>query len=246
MQGHRRGRPAAAAASGLARVVGATGGAEDRVVALRAEAELRGIGLADQHRAGRAKALDHDAVALGQVVTVQRRAQGGANAAGQREVLHRMRQAMHPAAVLAARQFGVACIGLGQQLLRRLLADDGVDRRIEALDMPEIVHHHFVAGHLALANEPGQFMGLELDEFADVVVLAHTTLPWKRLVDRVRGTTGNTERRANGVVPTGAMPVRPTVIRHPRERGGPGIRLSASGWSTGGRPGGSSLRRRSC
>ncbi|MNP65243.1 hypothetical protein D3C76_1608180 [compost metagenome] len=116
------------------------------------------------------------------MVLVQRRAQGGADAAGQREVLHRVGQAVHPAQVLATGEFGVALVSLGQQHLGRLQADEGVHPRVEALDMGQVVLHHLAAGHLALADVQGQLVGRQLHQLTDGLVLAHGSALCERRV----------------------------------------------------------------
>jgi hypothetical protein len=102
---------------------------------------------------------------------------------GQRQILDRVRQAVHPATVFAACQFGVALVGLGQQVFRCLEADQCVDQRIEAFDMGKISLHHFPAGHLAQTNALGEFVGLQQDQFADVVRV-HCKRPSRRLEKR--------------------------------------------------------------
>ena len=72
----QRDRGAAAAAAGrLGAVEGVAGDAEHLVEGVRAEAELRRVGLADDDAAGRLHALDHQRVVLRHVVGQQRRAE---------------------------------------------------------------------------------------------------------------------------------------------------------------------------
>ena len=74
-------------------VVGIARRAEDRVEGLRADRELRRVGLADGDRAGRPQPLDDGVVLRRHVVAVDRRAEGGADALGRHDVLVRDRQA---------------------------------------------------------------------------------------------------------------------------------------------------------
>ena len=90
---HRRRRAGARAAGRQRRVPGIARGREQRVVAERAVAELGGVGLADDHRAGGAQALDDDVVLLGHVVGVEARAEGRAQPGGADQVLDRHRHA---------------------------------------------------------------------------------------------------------------------------------------------------------
>ncbi len=135
---------------------------------------------------------------------------------GQGQVLDRVGQAVHPAAIFATGQFGVALLGLGQQGFGRLQADQGIDQGVVVLDVGKVGLHHFPAGNLTQADTLGEFMGLEQDQFA--------------------GGLGDHGRRA--------FQTALETPRHP-DRGGKSTLLSASGWSTGGRQGGLRLRRRS-
>ena len=114
----RRGGTAAAAADRLGQVVGVDRGAVDRVDGVRAERELRHVGLADDDGAGALGALDDDRVFLRHVVLQERRARGGGDADGGGRVLDRVRQAVHPAQVFAAGELAVALGCLSQSPCR--------------------------------------------------------------------------------------------------------------------------------
>ncbi|MNT63361.1 hypothetical protein D3C72_2011700 [compost metagenome] len=116
------------------------------------------------------------------MVLVQRRAQGGADALGEGQVLHRVGQAVHPASVVTTGEFGVALVGFGQQQLGRLQADQGVDPGVEALDVLQVVLHHLAAGHLALADAQGKLVGRQLHQLTDGLVLAHGSALCERRV----------------------------------------------------------------
>ena len=81
----------------LRQVVGIASCAEDGVEGLRAGAEFGRIGLADDDCAGAPHALDDDVVFGGDVVLEERRAEGGADAAGFEQVLVRDGQAVQRA-----------------------------------------------------------------------------------------------------------------------------------------------------
>ena len=94
----------------LRQVVGIVRRAEDSVECLRAGAEFGRVGFADDDGAGAPHALDDDVVFGGDVVLVERRAEGGADAAGLDQVLVGDGQAVQRAQRLAAR---LHLVGLG-------------------------------------------------------------------------------------------------------------------------------------
>ncbi|MNQ78691.1 hypothetical protein D3C85_936120 [compost metagenome] len=147
-QGQGHGGAAAAAAGTQAWVIGVAGGAEHVVVALRAQAEFRHVGLADKDCAAGPHARHTDGVVLGHLFGEQRRAHRGADAGGGGQILHGLGHAVHPAQPLAAGQLSVALVGLGQQLLGRLQGHDRVDLGVVAFDLRQIRLHHFAAGKL--------------------------------------------------------------------------------------------------
>ena len=150
-QRHRHRRAAAAAAAGARRVVGAAGRAEHAVVGLRAEPELGGVGLADHDRAGGLDARRHRAVLGRHEVARERRAERRADAGRGDQVLDRDRQAVHPAAALAARELRVARVGLREQGIAVLQRDDRVVRRVQPLDAVERGDHELAARQLRAA-----------------------------------------------------------------------------------------------
>ena len=158
----KRNRGAAAGSAGAdRRVVGIAGGPEDRVVGLRPETELGHVRLADDDRAGAACAFDDDRVLGGDLVTEDRRAHRGAQAARGRQVLDRLRKAVHPAEPLAARQLRVARVGLRKQRVAVEQRHDRVVSRIVALDGREIGQHHVAAGDVAATDRGREFDGVE-------------------------------------------------------------------------------------
>ncbi|MNH43145.1 hypothetical protein D3C79_1049820 [compost metagenome] len=58
-----------------------------------------------------------------------------------------------------------------------------IDLRIEAFDMGKISLHHFPAGNLAQADAFGELVGLQQDQFADVIRV-HCKRPFRRLEKR--------------------------------------------------------------
>ena len=95
-------------------VVGVQRGAEDGVVGVRAEAELRRVGLADEDRARPCeRARRRCASVVGHEVLEDRRAQRGADAGGVRQVLGGLREAVHASRgtrrARAARRAPAAC-----------------------------------------------------------------------------------------------------------------------------------------
>ena len=162
-QRHRR---AAAGATGrFGRVVGVACGAEHLVEGVRAEAELGHVGLADDDGAGGLHARRHQPVLLGNEVGHQRRAQRGGQAFGVRQVLDGLRQAVHPAARslarFAARQLGIAGLGLGQQFIVGPQADEGVVRGVEPVDARQVGLHHLAARDAPRMDGVGKRAGVE-------------------------------------------------------------------------------------
>jgi hypothetical protein len=115
-------------------------------VAERAVAELRGVGLADDHCAGRAQALDDDVVLVGQVVGVEARAEGRAQAARADQVLDRDRHAGERASRLAARDPRIDGARGGARAIRVERAE-GVQAIVERGDARQRVVEHRLGGH---------------------------------------------------------------------------------------------------
>ena len=150
--------PAAAPAAGPGRVVGVEGLAEYPVEGLRAGAELGGVRLADGDRPGLSQPFDDQRVVVGDEVPVDGRAEGSADALGRKEVLVRHRQAMQRTELLLTRKGRVGCVGAIHRLLRRE-GNDGVDPRVDTLDLGQVRLHHLQGGELLRANETYQLGG---------------------------------------------------------------------------------------
>ena len=90
----------------------------------------------------------------GDVVFEERRAEGGADAAGFEEVLVGDGQTVQRAERFAARLHLVgACGGFGGHLGDQ--GDDGVDLGIDAIDLLEVLGERFAGGELLCSNELG-------------------------------------------------------------------------------------------
>ena len=106
-------RGAATAAPGRARrVIGIAGYAEHLIEGVRAQAELRRVGLADHNTAGRFHALHQQAILCRNKIAQQWRTLRGGNAGDVAQVFDRLRHAVHPAHRLAARQLRIALVSL--------------------------------------------------------------------------------------------------------------------------------------
>ncbi len=155
--GHRRGRAARAAAGNRALVPGVAHRAEVRGLVRRAHGELVHVGLAEQHRARGAEALDHVRVVGGDEVGEHARAARGAPARGAEEVLVRDRDPGERMGV-AGRAPRVGRARLGEALVG-VDGDEGVEARVVALDPREARARELHAGKPLrgeLARELGQ------------------------------------------------------------------------------------------
>ncbi len=121
-----------------------------------AQAELRGVGLADEDRPRRAQALHGQGVGGGDEILVDRRALGGPEALDRGQVLDRVGEAMEQAQGLLAGELVIAGLGLLQQVAAIAQRDDGVDRGIEPLDLVQVSGHGLDAGDLAGADRGGE------------------------------------------------------------------------------------------
>ena len=133
----RAGRSSARAAGGPVGVVRVAGGAEDGVEGVRPGRELRHVGLAEEHHAGRADPLDDQVVVVGHVVREHRRAEGRRPPGGGVGVLHREGQAVQRAQRAAA---GLVLVGgagavAGPVLVER---DDRVELGVAGGDPVEV------------------------------------------------------------------------------------------------------------
>ena len=103
---------------------------------MRAGAELGDVGLADDHRTSPPETLDEQCVLHGDVVPIDGRAIGGADAGGVDQVLDGDGEAVERADRLTA---GEGAVG-GGGLVAGAVGDegaDGVDVRVDALDTGE-------------------------------------------------------------------------------------------------------------
>ena len=133
--------------------------AEHFVVGLRAEAEFRHVGLADDDGAGGAHALDDVAVLLRHEIGEDARAEGGAQALRQRQVLDRDRQAEQRPGLGAAGKPEVGGLGLGKDFCAPAQRDDRIDRAVDGLDAVEKCADDFDHRDAALADPPRQLDG---------------------------------------------------------------------------------------
>ncbi|MNI27542.1 hypothetical protein D3C73_812800 [compost metagenome] len=95
---------------------------------------------------------------LRDLVLVDQRAHRRDHAAHGRQVLGRLRHAMHPAQPLTGIQLRVALGGFAQQRIGIAPGDDGVDLRVDAVDMRQIGAHDLDTGHLAASDRIRQGM----------------------------------------------------------------------------------------
>ncbi len=164
--GERHPGAAARSAPGLARIVGVAGRAEDRVGAVGAEAEFRHVGLADEQRARRPEAGDVERVHLRHGVAEERRAVGGADAGGGREVLDRVRQAVERPARTPLLELPVGGLGLGEERIGVAQGYDGVHRRVVAGDLVEMGLHHLPGRDGPVADGPREVGGTHRHEIS--------------------------------------------------------------------------------
>ena len=73
------------------------------------------------------------------------------------EILERPRQAVQRADCVASREHAVGLIREREALVVVQLRDDGVERRVEAVDAGEMCGHHLAGGNLAGADQRGEF-----------------------------------------------------------------------------------------
>ena len=133
----------------LLEVVGVARRAEQRVERLRARAEFRRVGLADDDRAGAAHAVDVELVRCRDEVAVQRGAERRAQPARQAQILDRDRQAVQRAGELAGRELAIGRSRVGEQLPGGAKRHDRVDRRVDALDLRQECAHDLDGRELA-------------------------------------------------------------------------------------------------
>ena len=157
-RGHRGAGPAARAARSAVEVPRVAGGPEEQVVGGADPAHHRGVGLAELDRPRRLHPLHHRRALGGHVVREEPRAERGADAAGDHEILggerHPVQRAQtrpllaHRALRGAGRLHGV----LGGQ------GHEGVQARVESLDAGQHRGHDLDGGDLA-ALDGGRHLG---------------------------------------------------------------------------------------
>ena len=151
-------------------VVGVARRAEHLVEGVRAEPELRRVGLADEDAARRLHARREQAVVRGHVVAEQGRAVGGGEAGGLGDVLDRLRQAKQERAlhVALARpcQDRVAGSRFGEQQVAVAPADDGVDLRVDGVDAGEKGLHDLAARERARPDRRRELVRGEIGDVA--------------------------------------------------------------------------------
>jgi hypothetical protein len=130
--------------------------AEDSVKRLRSCAELRRVGLADDDRARAPDTFDNNIVFRGNVVLIERRAEGSADAAGFQQIFVRDRQTVERPDFLFAR---LHLIGLCRSLRGHLRhqAYDGIDLRVDAFDLLQVRGQCFPCRQLFRADETCHF-----------------------------------------------------------------------------------------
>ena len=149
---HRRGGAAARAAGRQGRVPRIARDAEERVLGERLVAELRGVGLAKEHRAGRLQAAHRERVVLGDELLVEPGAAGGREAARREDILDRDGHAMERPDGLALHD-GDLRFARGDPRGVGGYEAEGVERRIDRLEAREHGVEHLERLHLFLPDE---------------------------------------------------------------------------------------------
>jgi hypothetical protein len=131
---------------------------------LRAEAELRHVGFADDDGAGGLLALHHAAIEVRNKIAVQRRSVGGADARSLVQVFHSDGNAVERPEPLAFGQRFVRCRGLRHQLLFGYVRNHRVDLGIDAIDLLQVRLHQFTRREFFLADEVRHIHGTQETE----------------------------------------------------------------------------------
>ena len=191
-----------------------------RIVGVGAETELGDVGLADDDRPGRAKALDEEIVHVRHVVGKDRRAEGGAQALRLRQVLDRHGHPEERAGRSAFYQGQVGIARLAKEFLAVAQRDDRVHVRIDLIDAGE--HRlHDVGGRVrAVADRAGQ---IGRAQAANVVRRRESALAGhghglvqRCVLPRAAGLRGRDFRPAGGCRPRpSAFP--PSTLRPPSQ-----------------------------
>ena len=152
--GHRGRRAAARAARCALEIPRVARGAEERIVGERLVAELRGVGLAEDDRAGRAQATHRDGVFFRDQVGEEPGAAGGAQAARVEHVLQRHRYSVEWTERLALhhRDLRLAGHDAGEGGRHQAI---GIETRVELLDTSEQSSGQLDGGQLLVADQRG-------------------------------------------------------------------------------------------
>ncbi len=163
-RGERRRAAAGRAGSRQRRVPRIARRAEHLVDGVGPRAELGRVGLAEHDRARRLQPHDDLGVFGGHVILEQRRAPGGADARGRREVLDPDRNPVQGTELpaLADRALGLA--RPPERLFRRDRAE-GVDLGVEPLDRGKVRLRHLEGARLLRADQPRELSGGKVGEF---------------------------------------------------------------------------------
>jgi len=145
---------AGGAAAGFGEVVGIVGCAEDTVEGLRAGTEFGDVGFSEEDGASGAHARDEQVVLRGDVVFEEERTIGSADAGGVNEVFVRDGQTMQRAEDFATRLHLVGA-SRGRGGLIGDEGDDGVDLRIDTIDLLEVLGESFASGKLLSSDQGG-------------------------------------------------------------------------------------------
>ena len=159
-QAKRDGGAAGRSAARLRQVVGIARRAENFVECLRARAEFRRVGFADDDRARAPHAIDNDIVFGGNVVFKERRSKCSADAACFQQVLVRDGQAMQRTQSFFVRLHLIGFRGgVGGHF--RHQSHDGVHFRIYALDLFQMRGQRFARREFLRADQPGHLDGAQ-------------------------------------------------------------------------------------
>jgi hypothetical protein len=126
---------------------------------VRAEPELRDVGLADGQRARASQPFHGHRIDRRDVVAVDARPARRDEAAGVLQVLEGDGQPVKRAGCGACRQLGVGLVRERQARLVGELGHDGVDLGVHAGDLGQEGGHHLARGHLAAGNLAGERAG---------------------------------------------------------------------------------------
>jgi len=126
---------------------------------VRAEPELRHVGLADGQRAGPPDALHGHRVEGRHLVAVDPRAARGDEPPGILQILEGDWQAVQRPQRVAGRLARVGRVSQGQAGLVGQLGHDGVDLGVQAGNLGQVGLHHLARRHLAAGDQTGERPG---------------------------------------------------------------------------------------